>query len=628
MTALIEKGPIVQSTLYLDDSVIALQTETVTLPMVGSDLTGVTLDDFARMVASGREAAESSSNRKTIGEEPFSKGLNVIFNVSNSPGVQADTALARAATYIESVFEDPITVTINVNFASLPPGVLGWTSVNYAGYVSWSNTRDGLMNGMDENDIIQAYLPPGTTIPVRYTGTSSVTEENRCRFSRANYNAVIGTQSGTAASMEFNTDFSWDYDPSNGVSRYCFQSVAIHEVGHALGFTSRAENWYQPNSDIDALDIFRFQETDGSGDYNPDDYSEFQTTPRLIDYNNPEDDHSSDIISAEYRMSDGSPHQASHFRTSVSALMDPNLASGETFYPDFYRIPDKDMFDAIGWDNTEITPNEPPYVPSSPTPDDSATGVGLDATLNWEGGDPDSGDTVTYDVYFGTASDPPLVEEGWTDTSFDPGGLDYGTEYFWRVDAKDNHGASASSPVWIFTTFANSPPYTPSTPFPEDSATDVSIDTVLSWKGGDPDSGDTVIYDIYFGVDSIPPLAVENWTDTVYNPGTFNYGTEYRWQILARDSHGDSAVAPVWSFVTFAFACGDCNGDEAVTTADGSYIVGFIYRGGPAPLGFADVNSDGNVTIADAAYIVSYIYRGGPPPCQLTRFPRDEGKRD
>jgi hypothetical protein len=31
-----------------------------------------------------------------------------------------------------------------------------------------------------------------------------------------------------------------------------------------------------------------------------------------------------------------------------------------------------------------------------------------------------------------------------------------------------------------------------------------------------------------------------------------------------------------------------------------------------------DVNSDGRVTVADATYIVSYIYRGGPAPCNPT----------
>ncbi|KPJ49818.1 hypothetical protein AMJ40_04685, partial [candidate division TA06 bacterium DG_26] len=61
--------------------------------------------------------------------------------------------------------------------------------------------------------------------------------------------------------------------------------------------------------------------------------------------------------------------------------------------------------------------------------------------------------------------------------------------------------------------------------------------------------------------------------------------------------------------------CGDCNGDGRVTIADATYLVAFIYRGGPAPIGQGDVNMDGRTTIADATYLVAFIYRGGPAPC-------------
>ena len=64
-----------------------------------------------------------------------------------------------------------------------------------------------------------------------------------------------------------------------------------------------------------------------------------------------------------------------------------------------------------------------------------------------------------------------------------------------------------------------------------------------------------------------------------------------------------------------AFACGDCNGDGRITVADATYLVSYIYRGGPAPIGSGDVNLDARITVADATYIVSYIYRGGPEPC-------------
>ena len=66
-------------------------------------------------------------------------------------------------------------------------------------------------------------------------------------------------------------------------------------------------------------------------------------------------------------------------------------------------------------------PNLPPYTPSNPSPPDGAMYVDPDADLSWTGGDPNPGDTVTYDVYFGTSSPPPKIVTNQTDTSYDPG---------------------------------------------------------------------------------------------------------------------------------------------------------------------------------------------------------------
>jgi len=73
---------------------------------------------------------------------------------------------------------------------------------------------------------------------------------------------------------------------------------------------------------------------------------------------------------------------------------------------------------------------------------------------------------------------------------------------------------------------------------------------------------------------------------------------------------------PVSMTVQPPYACGDCNGDGRITIADATYVVTFIYRGGPAPIGPGDVNVDGRITIADATYLVAFVYRGGPPPCE------------
>lgn len=62
---------------------------------------------------------------------------------------------------------------------------------------------------------------------------------------------------------------------------------------------------------------------------------------------------------------------------------------------------------------------------------------------------------------------------------------------------------------------------------------------------------------------------------------------------------------------------GDANGDGAVNVADAVYLIGYIFKSGPAPspLEAGDTNCDGAVNIADAVYLITYIFKSGPPPC-------------
>ncbi len=96
--------------------------------------------------------------------------------------------------------------------------------------------------------------------------------------------------------------------------------------------------------------------------------------------------------------------------------------------------------------------NQPPNAPSNPTPADNATDVDIDVTLSWTCSDPD-GDTLTYNVYFGTASNPTIVATVTTE-SYDPGSLNYNTKYYWKIVAKDGKGGQTSGSVWNFTTKA------------------------------------------------------------------------------------------------------------------------------------------------------------------------------
>ncbi len=346
-----EPGPNYQSTLYIDGSEIELQTEARAWPIIGSNMGNMTQEEFKEMVRAGQEAFENNPNKIVVSGKGARNNFDIIFSITNDPPGAAD-ALQDVATYLEGIFEDSCTVTININFRSLPTGVLGWTISYYFDNIAWTTARSGLVADMDADDSIQNWLPTGNTVPVRYTyGSPTVTNTERISFTRANYAASLGYYAGVCAIIEFNTDFTWDYDPSNGITGgHCFQSVAAHEIGHCLGFTSSADVGWS----IDAMDLLRFQRSDDGGDYNPDDLNEFQTTARLVDEDDMglyQDDVNSDLISNEWRMADGTPYQSSHFsQGNVFGIMQPAQGTGETWYPHFYKHADRDVFDAIGWD--------------------------------------------------------------------------------------------------------------------------------------------------------------------------------------------------------------------------------------------------------------------------------------
>ena len=126
---------------------------------------------------------------------------------------------------------------------------------------------------------------------------------------------------------------------------------------------------------------------------------------------------------------------------------------------------------------------------------------------------------------------------------------DFDTTYWWYVTVTDDI-YTISSPIFHFTTEENLPPYTPSAPDPEDGATNVWIEAIVKCNGGDPNSGDTVTYDVYFGTNSPPPLVKEDIGVPAYDPDTMEYGTTYYWQIVSEDSQGLTTTGPIWHFTT------------------------------------------------------------------------------
>jgi len=93
--------------------------------------------------------------------------------------------------------------------------------------------------------------------------------------------------------------------------------------------------------------------------------------------------------------------------------------------------------------------NHPPVKPYSPFPNDNAKNVST-AILSWKCYDLDN-DSLKYDVYFGTSSNPPKVAENITGNFYNLPALQYSTTYYWKIVAWDGNDKNESK-LWSFTT--------------------------------------------------------------------------------------------------------------------------------------------------------------------------------
>ncbi len=98
-----------------------------------------------------------------------------------------------------------------------------------------------------------------------------------------------------------------------------------------------------------------------------------------------------------------------------------------------------------------------PVTASNPDPSDGAKQVGIDADLSWSSG----ADAIMHDVYLGTDSE--MVDSATTASkgiyrgrqhvnTYDPGILESGTTYYWRIDEVEPDATKHKGRVWSFTT--------------------------------------------------------------------------------------------------------------------------------------------------------------------------------
>jgi len=140
------------------------------------------------------------------------------------------------------------------------------------------------------------------------------------------------------------------------------------------------------------------------------------------------------------------------------------------------------------------------------------------------------------------------------------------------------------------------------------SVSNDQINWIKIWVGSDwmPDSiWNEMDLDISSIADSQETVYLR-WT-MVVDDALYTFGG---WNI------DDIQISAIYNTAAGDILCGDSNGDEDINIFDVTYLISYLYMGGPPPVSMdsVDVNNDGTINIFDVTYLISYLYMSGPPP--------------
>jgi hypothetical protein len=313
--------------------------------------------------------------------------LEITLNdIGGVTGSQAELGFRIAAYYWESVLTSDVTVNLDVGYGDLGPGVLGGTSSQVIEFVPIQTYYDALSaNASGALDFMAVsnlsplsgtgsveMVVPGYRNTTTQTGIRNTTARlapdgepitQTIALLTANAKALGLTTGGTDAEIVFSNTFSFDFDPTDGITAgsYDFIGVAIHEIGHALGFVSGVDDFDYSGTytgDVDGfwwgygMDMFRYS-ANGDGlsdgpiiDLRPGTDSYFSLDGGQTVFRD-------GYFSTGENFGDG--WQASHWKSpgdceNLLGILNPYICDGEV---DSVKSLDLALYDAIGW-NTNV----------------------------------------------------------------------------------------------------------------------------------------------------------------------------------------------------------------------------------------------------------------------------------
>jgi len=149
--------------------------------------------------------------------------------------------------------------------------------------------------------------------------------------------------------------------------------------------------------------------------------------------------------------------QIAHTLTATTTSKSITLEKGVAYY---WRVKATDSKSAASNYSTTFSlytegvgvTNHLPFSPILVSPALNSVQTGTSVSLQWTASDVDANNTLTYDVYFGTANPPTVVTSANQSAATLTKTVAASTTYYWKVTVKDDKGGQTIGQVWSFTT--------------------------------------------------------------------------------------------------------------------------------------------------------------------------------
>jgi hypothetical protein len=299
-------------------------------------------DQTLHVISKSRAERSQLLSAESAGLQIVLRGTN---QLENFPTAKA--AFINAAARWEALITSQITVVIDVDFGatwfgeSYDDNVLGQTASQVLGdNAVYGEVRSSLLELGAANGRAAIYSQlPQSAVPTDLGATSYVLAPSAVWRALGFIGSVADPAAedgdlGDPPAVGFNSEFNYDFDPSDGIAAngIDFDAVAVHEIGHVLGFDSNTgyrELVRNAPVAVSVWDMFRFRPgvtTDS-----------FDTAQRILSSGGSQSFFEGSLTAA---LSTGRPdgtggdsQQASHWKDDRQTgihigVMDPTLSDG------------------------------------------------------------------------------------------------------------------------------------------------------------------------------------------------------------------------------------------------------------------------------------------------------------